>query len=168
MSRMCPDCDAPLAPETAHGVTVDACPQCAGIWFDDSEYGRLKTVASSALFALEDRLVPQAERLAQGSHERRCPACSMVMFRYRYLYNSPVELDGCERCNGVWVEDGELRKMSEALAAVRTAKDTAAERKAEALAQFAVEHEAEMDRQSALRSFFSAISVRWPWYGPAR
>jgi len=33
----CPKCGASLQPETFHGVTVDRCPDCHGLWFDAGE-----------------------------------------------------------------------------------------------------------------------------------
>lgn len=33
----CPKCGAHLAHEEFHGVTVDRCPDCGGVWFDKGE-----------------------------------------------------------------------------------------------------------------------------------
>jgi len=37
MSRPCPRCNNPLSECTLGGVTLDACPQCKGIWLDAGE-----------------------------------------------------------------------------------------------------------------------------------
>lgn len=37
----CPKCGADLKTETFHGIQVDRCPECHGIWFDDGEIGLL-------------------------------------------------------------------------------------------------------------------------------
>jgi len=37
------------------------------------------------------------------------------MDKFRYMYSSKLMLDECERCGGIWVQDGELRRMREVL-----------------------------------------------------
>jgi len=36
-SRQCPRCEVLLAPMSYANVTLDTCPRCEGIWFDDGE-----------------------------------------------------------------------------------------------------------------------------------
>ena len=33
------------------------------------------------------------------------------MEKFRYMYNSSIVLDECDKCGGIWVQDGELGKM---------------------------------------------------------
>lgn len=42
----CPVCSTKLVPETYGDQTIDICPECKGIWFDD---GELKTTASQMI-----------------------------------------------------------------------------------------------------------------------
>jgi hypothetical protein len=39
----CPKCGASLRPEEFHGITVDRCPECNGIWLDSGEIDSLMT-----------------------------------------------------------------------------------------------------------------------------
>ncbi len=39
----CPRCDVPLVARENHGVTIDQCPQCEGIWLDKGELEILAT-----------------------------------------------------------------------------------------------------------------------------
>jgi Zn-finger nucleic acid-binding protein len=44
------------------------------------------------------------------------------MDKFRYMYSSNLMLDECERCGGIWVQDGELRRMREILEAEGVSK----------------------------------------------
>jgi Zn-finger nucleic acid-binding protein len=113
MTGLCPDCGQPLSREVFMGVQIDTCTACAGIWFDNGELRRLMQAHPHALLALEEHIVPTAERNRVAPSRRLCPVCHIPLFRFLYHYDSPVELDTCESCSGVWVEDGELRAIQD-------------------------------------------------------
>ncbi len=119
MSRVCPDCRIELQVIEHQRIHLDACPQCAGIWFDDSE---LRNVQDS-LTELDRRVQPESYQRTAGPY-RLCPECDSPLARYRYLYTSNVELDGCDRCGGCWVENGELNAMHEFLTHERSPPST--------------------------------------------
>ena len=168
MDHLCPVCAVPLKPEQVHGVTIETCPTCAGFWFDQGELGNLTHEDPRDLEGLDDQAAPQVARLTQTPHERKCPCCGEPLYRYRYLYSSPVELDGCEKCNGVWVDHGELQKMHASLAAERTGQVGAGKLSPEQaleLANFNIQHDNVMARQRWLRSLFTVLDARWPFFG---
>ena len=45
----CPHCGGHLKPEQYHGVTVDRCPECKGVWFDAGEAESLLDKPAGAL-----------------------------------------------------------------------------------------------------------------------
>lgn len=45
--------------------------------------------------------------------------------KYQYAYASPVELDGCESCGGVFLQDGELAAIQKWKSEEATKGDTA-------------------------------------------
>ena len=97
----CPDDGTELATTTHHGVAVEACPACKGMWLGPKE-----------LDALED------EAFDLGDHEkgtlifavepstRACPECGAALqgFQYR-LYDLPLEF--CPAGHGYWLDAGE-------------------------------------------------------------
>lgn len=99
------------------GVHLDVCPTSGGIWFDEGEFGRIRK-AVERLPELEGMAQPQVESVPDRVH-RPCPNCASPLYTYRFLYSTPVMLDGCETCNGMWVDEGELEAMAEALALSR-------------------------------------------------
>ncbi len=155
----CPDCKETLARKEYHGVAVDICPACAGIWFDDGEMRSLLQRDPVCLLSIEEDAVPRLERREGPAKLRRCPQCDCVLDPYQYAYDSPVQLDGCPGCHGIWVEDGELAKMRQHVDQCERV-DSLEERKAMALAEFGLEHEREMRRQANVLSFFKHLYYR--------
>jgi Zn-finger nucleic acid-binding protein len=100
-------------------VTVDACPRCAGVFFDEGEINRIRLDGNDRMAEVEEAIRPAEDFTidyrTMSEKPRACPGCGSSMDKIRYLYNSPVMLDSCPKCAGVWVEDGELRHMRDVL-----------------------------------------------------
>ena len=47
------------------------------------------------------------------TRERECPHGHTLLESYRLLVDSPVEVDSCPMCYGVFLDDGELEEVSE-------------------------------------------------------
>jgi Zn-finger nucleic acid-binding protein len=163
MTRACPDCQQPLAAQTYDGVNLDTCPKCAGVWLDPGELRKLMSAEKDALETLDEQIVPQSgwSQLARAS--RLCPDCNLALERYQYMYVSPIQLDACGQCFGIWVEDGELEKIENWREETKEPKPRS-EDEALALARFEAEHETTMLRQSRLSLLFSLFSRRPPWW----
>ncbi len=91
----------------AHGVELDRCLKCGGVWFDGGE--------------LEDVLRRKLKVRPLGQAERKCVACRATMDLVEL--HDGVEVERCRTCHGVFLDAGEL----EALAAA--APHVAAQRK---------------------------------------
>ena len=90
-----------MAPAKHHGIDVEACPSCNGIWLDAQELDQLEDEA----FDLDDdekgTLVFERE-----PSTRLCPQCGGVLqgFMYR-LYDLPLEF--CPEGHGYYLDAGE-------------------------------------------------------------
>jgi Zn-finger nucleic acid-binding protein len=99
----CPRCDKQeLAPRKVKGkdIALDICPKCKGVWFDRGELERAIPEAVNGLALPED-----AER---GSGE--CPRCWGTMYSFIYP-GTFVQVDMCGRCNGLWLDAGEINEI---------------------------------------------------------
>ncbi len=170
MTHLCPDCSTQMRQETVHGVQLDVCPKCAGIWFDAEEMRALLTRDPLALSALEDKAVPSEtkqppEQEPVGPSTRRCPACQLGLQQSPYLYTSPIVLDICLQCGGFFVDDGELGKMQQ----VRDQRHrplTAAEEVMVLMGEAAPAHDKALRRQENLVHFLNALRRYQPgWIG---
>lgn len=108
------------------GVQIDVCPQCAGIWFDDGELRSLVKGSPETMQALDDQYVPELEVLTGTGSYRHCPRDNDVLETYNYAYDTPIKIDSCPTCRGVFVEDQELAAIHTAIDAEGRVKVTAA------------------------------------------
>lgn len=157
---LCPDCGIEMEVQRYYGVEVDVCPACAGVWFDDRELRALVQTDPLILLSLEDRAVPDVYYSPDETVDRRCPRCAIPLHPYRYLYETPVELDGCTQCRGIWVENGELRHIHEELHAHRSPDEE--ERQRIAIAKYAMQSQEQVERANMLASLFSLLRKRVP------
>jgi len=108
----CPKCDPAAALESVvvHDVEVDRCSSCQGIWFDRSELGRLIELE-------EKELAPLLEgKPDAGANQRHgpCPRDENELIRVAAARSRDVIVDFCWKCQGVWLDAGELERLRNA------------------------------------------------------
>jgi Zn-finger nucleic acid-binding protein len=159
--RKCPDCRQPMTADRRGDIAVDVCKACAGIWLDEGELRQVMQSDPLGLISLEESHAPEVAPLAAATRLRRCPDCDRGLDRYRYLYDSPVQLDLCAACGGVWVEDGELEKIHEWLEGTRIGSAGVGRRwtpeQERRLALAIAPHERDMGRLRMLCGLFTAV-----------
>lgn len=105
-TRRCPrDGHALKVHETA-GVPVDVCHECGGVWFDP---GEVRQVLPD--FPEDDLAVPHRAHLRFYA-VLRCPACRGNLVPHYYRQEGRlVEVDSCDRCEGLWIDLPVLRSL---------------------------------------------------------
>jgi Zn-finger nucleic acid-binding protein len=107
-----------------HGaVTLDLCQKCRGLWFDVGELRKVEDVRLDLIAIKGQAPAPPLP----------CPRCTGTL-REGKLRGSGLLLDECERCGGVFLDAGELRRLQELKV---TARRQAAADDARTLAAFA-------------------------------
>ena len=103
----CPRCWVEMNKEEVEvlgpNVIIDVCPKCQGIWFDNNE---LKKVLGSRQLA--NYLTKHIG--TQSKSKLVCPRCGWLM---DFEYAEDVEIDVCLKCNGAWLDIGELEKLKD-------------------------------------------------------
>ena len=51
----------------------------------------------------------------KASTARQCPQCGAPMREFNYAYDSNVFLDRCPKCDGIWADSGEIRRIAQHL-----------------------------------------------------
>lgn len=107
----CPRDGSELQPVDVRGVELDKCHHCDGLWLD---YGELKVIRKMQLDEIEEELesrfgnpdVTPTEVVAP----MRCPRCGEEgrLIRHHISYMQPVQVDRCQQCHGIWLDDTEL------------------------------------------------------------
>ena len=99
----CPRCSESklaLAREKSTGIEVAQCPKCQGLWFRGGDLAKLLRLPAQ-LFQIP------ANTLHVG---RRCPICAIRLSAFRFP-NSLFEIEVCEKCGGLWLDEGEYEQI---------------------------------------------------------
>jgi Zn-finger nucleic acid-binding protein len=111
----CPRCTQPLLPSPfveAGGLQVEGlrCSGCGGRWFAPAALSRLQETVEVRLW--EVRRVPDAEAQQRAMS---CPACGgpAPMRKVVAERDAHVVMDVCPRCEGTWLDAGELEALRE-------------------------------------------------------
>lgn len=103
-------------------VSVDRCPSCGGLWFERDELRLAKDKKAPEArwvdIELKDQSIDWFQfelwkdklkfRVKRG--KRYCPSCETPLHRVNYG-DSPVEIDVCGICSGIWLDRGEFKKI---------------------------------------------------------
>ena len=107
----CPKCVG-LLEEKEYGraegnpILLDVCWSCSGIWFDKGELKR----ALKLKFKIEP-VAPIWENPKSDNFPKehaKCPRCNVDMISFRSGADSRLLKDGCPKCDGTWLDGGEL------------------------------------------------------------
>jgi Zn-finger nucleic acid-binding protein len=102
----CPACRSTLIVVERHGIEVDWCLDCRGLWFDEGELELLGEQTGRVPDTAELGRRP-GERIQRGT--RGCPRCRKKMDRLSLADGETpgVEIDRCTD-HGFWLDRGEL------------------------------------------------------------
>lgn len=109
--RGCPACASVRLRETRLGdygsVILDACPRCQGVWVEKGELDRLD---GSPWADVEDHPF----HATAGDHRAaNCPRCMVVLSPVSPADLPEVIVDRCPKCEGFWLDRGELGRMKD-------------------------------------------------------
>lgn len=113
---LCPKCDCELEIVVVKDVKLEICSSCDGIWFDYEELYKIVRIPEEELRGTD------IEKSLEKNHENdpddngfhiTCPKCGDPMEIQTYCCDSGVKMDKCSRCNGIWLDDGEIMQIIE-------------------------------------------------------
>lgn len=109
----CPRDGTILSKVSLLGVELDKCHRCDGIWFDRGELDRIRdSGVTDAEEVLEKRYGNPKAVAEKVEGHMRCPRCDGRLQRFSYSYIEAVSVDRCEKCLGLWLDDGELNAIA--------------------------------------------------------
>jgi Zn-finger nucleic acid-binding protein len=104
----CPVCKVHLIVVERHKIELDYCISCKGFWFDAGELKLLsETLNLNLLNEIKQTIIDDSTE-----HKRICPLCDKTMNIIRIGENSNVLLDKCPDGQGIWLDGGELSKIT--------------------------------------------------------
>ncbi|MBI4870781.1 MAG: zf-TFIIB domain-containing protein [Candidatus Riflebacteria bacterium] len=116
MDLQCPRCAAPLKPVAYEDVPLQRCSGCSGEWLQGDQL-RMIIDARNARFTADERAELEARQRTFVPESIKkdlpvdCPQGHGRMLKYRYAGDSPIVLDRCELCDGLWLDHGELEHV---------------------------------------------------------
>jgi len=111
---ICPQKHSSLQKALFHNVEVDYCPECLGVWFDRDELTYAKDDKDQELNWLDFDIWRDKARFSLVRQEKRCPVCRIPFVEVHYD-KSHFKIDFCKKCQGVWLDRGEFKKIIEYL-----------------------------------------------------
>jgi len=101
----CPKCAKELVAAERHGIQVDYCSACRGMWLDPQELDQLEDQVFS-----DDALKGTVVALPTPS-SAVCPHCSKALQKFKYRFYD-LSLEHCEE-HGFWLDAGEDLRVLE-------------------------------------------------------
>ena len=108
----CPVCSHELVEYQAGPFNVDICRDgCSGIWFDKEELDKCDEHSEAFPDELL-RLRKFPNVVIDRSKPRGCPCCAgQQLARIMLDAETRFEIDRCPKCQGHWLDNGELERM---------------------------------------------------------
>lgn len=97
-----------------YGTEVDYCPQCLGLWFEQDELRQAKDEKDKDLSWLDVDLWQDEKRFNISQGQKVCSKCGVPLYRVKYG-ESEIEVDLCNLCQGIWLDRGEFKKITDYL-----------------------------------------------------
>jgi Zn-finger nucleic acid-binding protein len=110
----CPQCDVPMNQVTVRAnpgslIQLDQCRRCGGIWCDKWELFPIDPEEAERLDALDEKLL--AAPAEQVSKTLYCPRCTNKLARFKEpLLPEEIVLQRCSRCEGIWLNHGQMTR----------------------------------------------------------
>lgn len=111
----CVKCNSILDKATFEGLEVDLCPKCGGLWLDRGEITRTARLPEAELARLRALLTGRSGPPPIPTESvAPCPACPGKLSE---VLLGTVHVDYCDRCQGLFLDRGELQQAVDAVVA---------------------------------------------------
>lgn len=109
----CPKCQAAMEPVILHGIEVDRCTHCRGLWFDDREPEQLRERGGPESAAQLDIGEESVGREMNRKDRISCPRCQARMLRMVVPDQHHIWIESCPSCQGSFYDAGEFRDYAD-------------------------------------------------------
>lgn len=96
-----------MAGSNANGVETNTCFYCNGVWIGGDGLEQLLSIDENA--PTLDEIIKFYRQNANFSDDRFCPICDNQLLHV--TKTKEVEIDICVICNGVFFDEGEIKKV---------------------------------------------------------
>ena len=115
----CPKCVGKLQEKLIENYKVNVCWVCEGIWFDAGELDKVLAADSRDFDFIDvdrDALAgkePADLREELDKKDAACPRCAdgTMLVHKEHQGVHKVTIDACPKCNGIWLDGGEILEL---------------------------------------------------------
>lgn len=110
----CPQCEVPMKPVTVKAnpgtlIQLDQCGQCGGIWCDKWELFPIDLDEADRVDGVDEKRLTSLATPAVNT--LYCPRCTAELQSCRDpMLPKDLQLKRCWRCDGLWLNRGEMRR----------------------------------------------------------
>jgi Zn-finger nucleic acid-binding protein len=145
-SIKCPNCSNQMESVPKPDITIEKCKSCGGIFLDA---GELNLLATGMAGDMESLTIDDKEEKDKFPR-RKCPKCNNVtMEKQALLAYSDIIFDLCPKCEGFFLDKGELKSMNKYLESISKKK------KAEEFRGMIKDHLVRLDIASNVKAMIS-------------
>ncbi len=106
----CPKCEGETKEQAIEKIKVDLCTSCKGQWFGKDEFRKIKDEKEKDLSWMDIDLWESDEKFSISKDKSSCPDCGVPLYEVKYG-DSNIKVDVCNLCEGIWLDDGEFKKI---------------------------------------------------------
>ena len=106
----CPVCKTQTQLIKYENVPVQSCGSCGGHWLTDA---KLDVILKRRDVVMPEPVQQRMMDIADASDSKGvlcCMMCGTEMVKQQFKFWSEITLDRCPKCNGLWLDRGELEK----------------------------------------------------------
>ena len=106
----CPICKTKADLIRYEGATIYNCGSCGGHWMSEA---RLDVILARREVVMPDPVKRKMIEIADESNSTQelwCVTCGKAMVKEQFKHWAEIQLDRCPKCNGIWLDRGELEK----------------------------------------------------------
>jgi Zn-finger nucleic acid-binding protein len=107
---LCSLCQTPLSDALLGSFSLKYCAACHGMLISMDDLAPLIDAIRSHRDRPSGYLPPRTS--AEADRHLRCPQCGAPMDGHAYGGGGNVNVDSCETCSLIWLDQGELRKIA--------------------------------------------------------
>ncbi len=89
-------------------LIVEQCNECGGLWLDAGELSNIIELGEFYVNHLDNSKKISVEK----NRIRKCPKCDVILQPKKPEGTSDIKIDKCPDCKGIWLDRGELIKLS--------------------------------------------------------
>ncbi len=106
----CPLCKDKCTPIKYENVPVHHCGNCGGYWVTKIKLDRICELREIEMpEAVKQKMMDIADE-SNSTQKLWCHSCGCEMVKEQFKYWDDIQIDHCPRCDGIWLDRGELEK----------------------------------------------------------